>query len=171
MSPSLAVTLIAALALMLAAASAVAGALWWRQRSTPLVEAARLARDLAERQKALEALLERLERLEADAGPESDPPPPVAEPPGSPTVRHRFDPPRPDAVRGPTLIAVPDLSATGSAAPPLSAELARRFGDVWALADAGVPAAAIARRTGQPIGQVELILGLRRQVAVGEGRP
>ncbi|HEX8204327.1 MAG TPA: hypothetical protein VF590_27865, partial [Isosphaeraceae bacterium] len=71
---------------------------------------------------------------------------------------------------GPTLIAVPDLAGPPGEAEAASAELARRFGAIWDLADAGAPAEAIARGTGQPIGQVELILGLRRQLATAEGR-
>ena len=46
-----------------------------------------------------------------------------------------------------------------------------RFGGVWGMADAGMPAEAIARETGQPIGQVELILGLRRQLLAAEAGP
>ena len=64
--------------------------------------------------------------------------------------------------RGPTLINVPDLSFPPSAAPAISADLANRFGAIWAMADEGVLPEAIAHKTGLPVGQVELILGLRR---------
>ena len=64
---------------------------------------------------------------------------------------------------GPTLIAVPNLA---TAATPPADDMDRRFADVWALADSGASAATIADRTGYPIGQVELILGLRRRSAV-----
>ena len=64
---------------------------------------------------------------------------------------------------GPVLIAVPSLVA--APVPPATAaaaaELGRRFGGIWALADAGADADAIAREAGVPVGQVELILGLR----------
>ena len=65
---------------------------------------------------------------------------------------------RPDPDRGPDLRrAGPDGLGGGRARTAGSAA-------IWALADAGAPAEAIARETGQPIGQVELILGLRRQL-------
>jgi hypothetical protein len=61
---------------------------------------------------------------------------------------------------------IPSLAASvPEASAEAASELGRRFGAIWALADAGDPAEAIARKTGQPIGQVELILGLRRQLA------
>jgi hypothetical protein len=73
-------------------------------------------------------------------------------------------------VGGPTLIAIPSLSAISSEASAVAAaELGRRFGAIWALADAGQAPEAIARATGQPIGQVELILGLRRQLLSSTG--
>jgi hypothetical protein len=66
------------------------------------------------------------------------------------------------------LIAVPDLTASSSSSPP--DELARRFGSIWDLAEAGASPESIARDTGQPIGQVELILGLRSpRAASGQG--
>lgn len=39
---------------------------------------------------------------------------------------------------------------------------ARRHAEIYSLADAGLSTAAIASRLGSPIGEVELILGLRR---------
>ena len=47
------------------------------------------------------------------------------------------------------------------AQPPESASANRRREEIHALADYGLPAAEIARRTGNPLGEVELILGLR----------
>jgi hypothetical protein len=168
MSPTLELALIVTLAGMLAIASAAAGVLWSRLRSAPLVRAAHLARELAERQRALEALIERLERP-AKRGRE----PSFAR--GGATIRpglSRVDPAQATAVAGPTLIAVPDLSAPASPAASAAAELAGRFGAIWERAERGESADAIARATGQPIGQVELILGLRRQLsAAAEGRP
>ena len=77
----------------------------------------------------------------------------------------RVDPSAPTALTGPTLIAVPSLTAAGSGAQAREAAeaLERRFRPVWDLADGGQPPEAIARETGHPIGQVELILALRRQ--------
>ena len=105
----------------------------------------------------------RLRAVEAAVGPRSAPqmtPRPVPSRP-----RHRIDPPTPTAISGPTLIAVPSMASDGSeaVAHDAAAGLGRRFGPIWELADAGEPAEAIARATGQPIGQVELILALRRQ--------
>ena len=48
-----------------------------------------------------------------------------------------------------------------------------RHREVWALAAAGASPEEIARQTGQPIGQVELIIGLYRQFqfVTRRGRP
>ena len=164
MPPALTMALIVTLTVLLAIASATAGALWWRLRSTPTPQADPLADRLVDRLKTLDAIVARLqERPPAPAG--RDPTPAGA---GRPAPRRR--PHRAEAVpSGPTLIAVPDLAApAGDAAPTV--ELGRRFGAIWELADAGASAESIARATAQPIGQVELILGLRRQLAAG-GRP
>ncbi len=77
---------------------------------------------------------------------------------------HRFDRAERSAVTGPTLISVPNLAATSPSVSSLAnEELAQRFGSIWSLADAGLSPQAVATQTGHPIGQVELILGLRRQ--------
>jgi hypothetical protein len=62
-----------------------------------------------------------------------------------------------------SLIAVPDLSFRGQSEDEAGDELARRHGEVWALASAGQAPSEIADATGRPIGQVELIVGLYRQ--------
>lgn len=170
MSPALEFGLIVTLAVLLAIASATAGALWWRVRSVPWLSVGRLARELAERQHALEELLKRLEVTAKKRSPSN------VEAPSRPSLLaaapafHRYDPPQASAVAGPTLIEVPNLAAAPPETPAASAELARRFGAVWQLADTGASPDAIARSTGHPIGQVELILGLRRQLAAAEGR-
>jgi hypothetical protein len=159
MSPALAITAIVVLAALLAVVSAVAGALWWRVRSLPLIEAVRLARALTARRRALEALLERVASVEGSSVPV-----------GAGDAAFRVDGARTLAA-GPRLIAVPDLSASPS---PASAELAGRYAAVLDMADAGASAEAIAHATNQPVGQVELILGLRRRLAppgAPEGRP
>jgi hypothetical protein len=46
----------------------------------------------------------------------------------------------------------------------LSNDLARRFARIWGMADRGASADRIAAATGQPIGQVELVLNLRRRL-------
>jgi hypothetical protein len=111
----------------------------------------------------LDDLSLRLRAVEAALGPRSAP---EAAGKGRPArLRRRVDAASTTAVAGPTLIAVPSLAAIGSeaVAHEASAGLGRRFGPIWELADAGEPAEAIARATGHPIGQVELILALRRQ--------
>jgi hypothetical protein len=166
MSATQAWTLILILAGLVGVVSAAAGALWWRARAVPLVRAVRLAHELAERQRVLEDLILRLDAAlkRVRQGPRSA----VL---SGPLGVHRIDPAQTSAVAGPTLIAVPDLAAPAGEAPSAAAaELAGRFGAIWELADAGSPADAIARSTGHPIGQVELILGLRRQLAAAEGR-
>ncbi len=162
--------LIVVLAAALVVVSAAAGAFWWRSRSVPLLRAAQLARELIERQRRLEDIIERLEKTGVFRSP-------LAEVGGRPlpagprsSSSARFDPAQPSAVTGPTLIAVPDLSAPPPEPSPAAAELAQRFGAIWERADRGEPADLIARATGQPIGQVELVLGLRRQLAVSERR-
>lgn len=173
MTPALAMALIVSLGVLLALASAAAGALWWRGRSLPLAEAVRLADALASQQRLLDAIRDRLE-AGGPPGPAAEGARPAAAGTswlagGGAGPARRID--RAGAGAGPTLIAVPDLSGGPAEAAEASAELARRFGAIWDLADAGASAEAIARGTGQPIGQVELILGLRRQlVAAAEGR-
>jgi hypothetical protein len=83
----------------------------------------------------------------------------------------RIDRADPSAITGPTLIAVPNLVPPRSATTATAmAELVQRFGAIWDLVDAGASAEVIARETGYPVGQVELILGLRRQLA-GAAQP
>ncbi len=149
MSPALEFALLATLGLMACAASALAGALWWRLRSAPLVEVAQLARDLAERQRALERLVA---KLEAPRGRRLLRPSPGL----------RWDRGQGGAEpAGPTLIAVPDMTSPPSKPSQVSADMGRRFGSIWALADRGSSSEEIAKATGQPVGQIELILGLR----------
>ncbi|MGH7193752.1 MAG: hypothetical protein ACREJM_09495 [Candidatus Saccharimonadales bacterium] len=44
---------------------------------------------------------------------------------------------------------------------PSASPTARRYAEIYALADSGLGSSAIATRVGSPIGEVELILGLR----------
>lgn len=71
----------------------------------------------------------------------------------------------PAARKPPTLIEVPllraDIATRGPAA--AEAELTRRHAAVFEMADAGRSAPDIARLTGRPIGEIELILALRRR--------
>ncbi len=179
--------LIGALVLALMAVSALAGVFWSRSRSLPLWQVAQLARELAERQRALEEFLARLERgtrpkasvvevpsrpamggLEAGSGGSPSESSAVSPAPPAPASRrdgaHAVPP-------SPTLIVVPDLATVASreALPPSTDELQRRHGAVWELADAGARAEQIASHLGLPIGHVELILGLRKPLTTGSG--
>ena len=74
----------------------------------------------------------------------------------------RRDNPESAGPKKPVLIAVPDLAPPIPKSVEFPAELVQRFGAIWELADSGAPIEAIARASGHPIGQIELILGLRR---------
>lgn len=143
---------------LLIAVSALGGALWSHSRSLPRVRALRLAEQLAALLPTVELLVARLENAK----------PAAIEPenrvPASASLR--VDRPAATALRGPTLIAVPDLARSTTSSPnqEFAEELARRFSNVWALADAGQTTEAIARQTGQPSGHIELILGLRGRI-------
>jgi hypothetical protein len=67
-----------------------------------------------------------------------------------------------DDLAEPKLIAVPNLAAAQDRQ-AMHGGLSQRYAAIWDLADAGSSPDVIARATGQPIGQIELILGLRRQ--------
>lgn len=175
-SPGLLMTLIVILALGLVLLAVALGIVWFRLRSVEAMLSGAGLRDLGRRLDLLE---------ETARGPSSRPASadtarvwPVRNHPGPPVVRLaatavRIDPAEPSAVSGPTLIAVPDLTAGARphATSSVSRELGRRYGAIWELADAGEPADAIARATGQPVGQIELILALRRQAAAGAAEP
>jgi hypothetical protein len=69
-----------------------------------------------------------------------------------------------DSAYAPTLIAVPSLAAPASEREASAGQMSLRYSAIWSLADSGASADVIARATGQPIGQIELILGLRRRI-------
>lgn len=66
------------------------------------------------------------------------------------------------------LISVPDLGREGE--PDPDSGLAEKHGEVWSLVEAGRSPREIARETGRPIGQVELIAGLYRQHLAAQPR-
>jgi len=109
--------------------------------------------EIADRVRALEARLSRLEmgvRRKASTA-------------SSEPKRRRLDRRQLASSDGPVLIAVPSLASTpSSTSTEAAAEFDRRFGAICALADSGASTDVIARSTGYPVGQVELILGLRR---------
>ncbi len=86
--------------------------------------------------------------------------------PLSPTRLADREPPQ----ASPTVIAIPDLAGEAHAADPqVETDLSLRHAEVWALAAKGATPEEIARQTNQPIGQVELIVGLYRQVRSPKG--
>lgn len=96
-----------------------------------------LIRDAAAETARLEAALERAAKLDvANTRP--------APPPAAPAAAARQ-------------LAARSRSMPEAAASPTS----RRYAEIYALADSGLASAAIATRVGSPIGEIELILGLR----------
>jgi hypothetical protein len=103
-----------------------------------------------------------LRRLAARLEERAEPVAEAQEPPPTPPSRRR---PRGRAV--PTLISLPDLDDRPVEPDRLAAtlaELEEKHGDVWRRGEAGEAADAIARDTGRPVGEVEMVLRLRRQL-------
>ena len=104
----------------------------------------------------LRTLEARLARLEADAQGGGGGPATEAR------RQRRHDRRQVAAADGPVLIAVPNLaSPRNTTTADAVAEFHRRFEPIWTLADAGATLDEVARQSGYPAGQVELILGLR----------
>jgi hypothetical protein len=121
---------------------------------------AKLLREVAEHVSQIE---ERLNRLEYGG---------ASRPECTASLLTRADVPRADdPPLRPTLIAIPDLSIDSQPSEePLDSGLAQRNAVVWSLAASEMAADEIARRTGHPIGQVELIVGLYRQLHPARGQ-
>jgi hypothetical protein len=83
--------------------------------------------------------------------------------PSRPHLATRMVSPQPGSPE-PPLIAVPRLDAAPGDRDAAISGLTERYAAIWSLADNGAKPDIIARATGQPIGQIELILGLRRQI-------
>ena len=64
----------------------------------------------------------------------------------------------------PAMIAVPNLAGAPNDREASVSGLTQRYAAIWTLADNGGSPEVIARATGQPRGQIDLILGLQRQV-------
>ena len=64
----------------------------------------------------------------------------------------------------PALIAIPNLEGAPNDRDVSASGLKERYAAIWTLAETGATADVIARATGQPVGQIELILGLRRRI-------
>jgi hypothetical protein len=144
---------------------------WILIRLERRLSASDLASRLEELRQRHDAVEESVERMTGSRTVEASPPNPL----GPPLRRfdggsRRIDPAASSAVPGPTLITVPSLAAAATpSSVAMSNDLGQRFGPIWDLADTGASPDAIARSTGQPIGQVELILALRRQLATHPG--
>jgi hypothetical protein len=63
-----------------------------------------------------------------------------------------------------SLISVPNLASSADDRRPSSSPLDQRYAAIWSLADQGASPEVIAKATGHPIGQIELILSLRRHI-------
>lgn len=136
---------------LLALVSAMAGALWWRLRAARRLPSARSLQAWNERLDVLESLVRGITERTSER---------PAHPVG-PRRTVRIDPAS-VASKAPTLIAVPDLSTPPPEKSDAGETLRQRYQEIWDQADAGLDAESIARASGQPIGQIELILGLRR---------
>ncbi|WP_169978782.1 hypothetical protein [Tautonia rosea] len=155
---------------------AVAGAVWMRRRKDRHAEPQ--GDPITQHLTDLSAAIERIEQAVLRNQPCRDPLSGVRidqpDQPTVPTPWHRDQKPRPnERIAGPTLIRVPDLTGPGKVVGSqaeaarkslASNDLAQRFARIWAMADQGASADRIAEATGQPIGQVELVLNLRRRL-------
>ncbi len=166
----LVVTVGAGFLLMGVAASPLAWVALLHRRNRAESEAERVAEDLAEQLRALQSRIDRCEKTlrgwhEAEkAGGSSTPMGPIVwRKSGKGETVTREDPAEP------RLIAVPKLPASADRA-AMQGGISHRYAAIWELAESGASADAIARATGQPIGQIELILGLRRQMDNGISR-
>lgn len=133
------------------------------------------SQELGEQLKGLRTRLERCEsvlRALRDEGAASELLPsvgPMVASPAGPIARRkpgRHDGSVRDGIGEPRLIAVPKLPAVQDRA-AMQGGLGQRYAAIWELAESGASPDSIARATGQPIGQIELILGLRRQMDNG----
>jgi hypothetical protein len=154
------------------AASPLAWVAILNRRSQAERESARRFGELGDQLGALRARVERCEatiRTLREEGTGGEGPLSIgAKPsvPSGPVARRRFgrhDGPSLDGVKEPKLITVPKLTAIQDRQAMIGG-LSHRYAAIWELAEGGASADAIARATGQPIGQIELILGLRRRI-------
>lgn len=125
------------------------------QLDTKIALLEHLIRDAGQHAARLEAALERATTLRTDGAVPATAGPPAA----------HFHPAQ---------LPVPAMGATGASLSARRAEpaeaarssrpvssAARRHAEIYALADSGLASAAIAARIGSPIGEIDLILGLR----------
>jgi hypothetical protein len=170
----LVVTVAAAFLLLGIAASPLAWVALWQRRSRSERQIETRFHELTGRLHDLQVRLERYERSswrKIPAGPGKAKPavssrewpiPASTAPASSGPGRGAIPPAAVDDE--PPLIAIPNLAATAHDRQAAIGTLAQRHAAIWTLADRGASSEVIARATGQPIGQIELILGLRRQI-------
>ncbi len=154
------------------AASPLAWVAFFHRRSRADQGRERGLTELGDHFRSLRARVERCETFllaqrEGGAAPESSAPPETV------TIRRPLPPAksRPGLSNGPALddlhdlrlITVPKLAAAQDRQ-GMQGTLSQRYAAIWDLARTGASPEVIARATGQPIGQIELILGLRRQL-------
>ncbi len=171
MTPETWTVMLAAAAFLLLgiAVSPLACVALWHRRFRFEQQIERRWRETLERLSALEAWLEQIDRISSNATVSEKQPGDSSLPRGPHWPR--VVPARPDRVESvradasaPTLIAVPSLAAPPSEREASINGISARYAAIWSLADSGASADVIARAMGQPIGQIELILGLRRQI-------
>jgi hypothetical protein len=126
------------------------------QLDTKIALVERLIRDAGQQAARLDAAIERATILRADlaAPPTSGPPP--AHFNAAPTSTARV------SAHASTSSGRPSSEPAQAARPPRPvSSAARRHAEIYSLADSGLASAAIAARIGSPIGEIDLILGLR----------
>lgn len=126
-------------------------------------------RSLARRERRMERRMVELRRRIAQLECRLDPSTVAAPAPARPDAAVK-EPAAPIRTVRSTLIEIPDLAREAAPGDPQAGdELGQKHREVWALADAGTSPEEIARHTGQPIGEVELIVGLRRRLNPSRG--
>ncbi len=150
------------------------GTLAARQLKTTRSQTERRLELLTQRLLVIESRIKELENHDHRAPDDQQTPPGHSAPgearQGRPTQSFLADRGDKNARTEPTLIAIPDLGAGAEESQGRAgSEFGERHGEAWTLAAAGVPPEDIARQTGQPIGQIELIVGLYRRLHPSRG--
>lgn len=150
---------------LLAAVSALAVRLWLHLRAIREQESPNGTRAEPGEGQHQESVQLRRPTLHLPSGPSRiDPrscridPPPTAQPAKEPAP-----PGLPPLISVPRLGTLDDRKSVDALTHGL-AELSVKHGAVWSMADAGRPMAEIARETGRTIGEIELILAVRRRI-------
>jgi hypothetical protein len=168
------VTVAAAFLLLGVAGSPMAWVALLQRRSRSEREVENRLLDLACQLHTLQARVERCEARSRTHGADSPTKPPgsARERPAPGPTLFEFEGPgqrraailRAGRPEDPPLIAVPNLASASPDRQATHDTLGQRYAAIWSLADTGAPPEVIARAIGQPIGQIELILRLRRKI-------